>query len=170
MAERTLTISSAGKTFSVTGWKIGWLHGPAELVDAVATVKQYLTYVGGGPFQPAVAHGLGLPGEVFAQLGRQLQVRRDLLVEGLEAAGFRVARSEGGYFVIADATPLGFTDGAALCRELPSLAGVVAVPVQAFMDPAGPDGVSPLVRFACCKRPEVIAEAASRLSRLGRSV
>jgi N-succinyldiaminopimelate aminotransferase len=164
MADRTITISSAGKTFSVTGWKIGWLHARPDLVDAVLAVKQFLTYVNGAPFQPAVAVGLALPAERFAAIAADLQSRSELLTDGLKAAGFDVRPSEGTYFVIADAAPLGYTDGEALCADLPSRAGVVGVPVSAFSG----DGAEPssLVRFACCKRPEVIEEAARRLADL----
>jgi N-succinyldiaminopimelate aminotransferase len=167
MAERTLTISSAGKTFSVTGWKIGWVHGPAELVEAVTTVKQFLTYVNGAPFQPAVANALRLPDEHFAQVAARLQAGRDLLTEGLLEAGFTVSRPGGTYFVVADAAPLGYDDGMALCLDLPRLAGVVAVPVRVFHDDQ--DAGASLVRFAVCKQPEVLAEAARRLRSLSRS-
>jgi len=164
MAERTVTISSAGKTFSVTGWKIGWLHARADVVDAVLAVKQFLTYVNGGPFQSAVARGLELPEEEIHAVGADLGRRSDLLTQGLRAAGFGVRPSDGTYFVIADAAELGRPDGAAFCLDLPHLAGVVAVPVQAFAeDPSQP---SSLIRFACCKRPEVIAEAAERLANI----
>ena len=164
MADRTITISSAGKTFSVTGWKIGWLHARAELVDAVTTVKQFLTFVSGGPFQPAVATGLALPDETFAAGAESLQVRRDQLVAGLTAAGLEVSVPEGTYFVVADAAPLGVTDAASFCLQLPERVGVVAVPMSAFYDDAAP--ARSLVRFACCKRPEVIAEASRRLAAL----
>ena len=166
MAARTLTISSAGKTFSVTGWKIGWVSGPAPLVEAVTTVKQFLTYVNGAPFQPAVARALALSDEVYADAAARLQAGRDLLTEGLVDAGFAVSRPGGTYFVVADAAPLGYDDGMQLCLDLPRLAGVVAVPVRVFHDDASA-GAS-LVRFAVCKRPEVLAEAARRLSRLRR--
>ena len=167
MAGRTLTISSAGKTFSVTGWKIGWVHGPAALVEAVTTVKQFLTYVNGGPFQPAVANALRLPEEHFEQVAARLQAGRDLLTEGLLEAGFTVSRPGGTYFVVADAAPLGYDDGMALCLDLPRLAGVVAVPVRVFHD--DPAAGASLVRFAVCKRPEVLADAARRLRSLKRS-
>jgi N-succinyldiaminopimelate aminotransferase len=167
MAERTLTISSAGKTFSATGWKVGWVTGPAEAVAAVRTVKQFLTYVGSGPFQPAVALALGLGDEVYAGLATALQAKRDLLVEGLRSAGLEVAVPSGTYFVVADAAPLGAADGLELCRRLPSLAGVVGVPVSVFHD--DPDAARTLVRFAFCKRDEVLAEAVTRLSRAGTS-
>lgn len=166
MAERTVTISSGGKTFSVTGWKVGWLHARRDLVDAITTVKQFLTYVNAGPFQPAVAAGLDLPAEFFLGVAGTLQAGRDLLVEGLRAAGFGVRVPEGTYFIVADAAPLGYHDGLALCRDLPRLAGVVAVPMRVFYDDQ--DAGRSLVRFACCKRPEVLREAADRLGALRR--
>lgn len=165
MAERTLTISSAGKTFSVTGWKVGWVHGPTELVAAVRAVKQFLTFVGSGPFQPAVARALALPDEYFDGLRADLTRKRDLLVAGLEAAGFAVNRPDGTYFVTADAAPLGYTDSLALCWDLPGLAGVVGVPVRAFHDDQ--EAAPSLVRFAFCKQDAVLTEAAERLAALG---
>jgi N-succinyldiaminopimelate aminotransferase len=168
MRDRTVTISSAGKTFSVTGWKIGWVQARADLVDAVMTVKQFLTFVNGGPFQPAVAGALSLPDEYFTGAAADLQERRDLLLDGLSAAGFDVSVSQGTYFVVADAAPLGVTDGGAFCRALPDLAGVVAVPLAAFHDRLAM--ARSLVRFACCKRPEVIREAARRLRKLSGGV
>src|SRR5690606_27923577 len=133
--ERTVTISSGGKTFSTTGWKVGWLIAPVELVGAIAAVKQYLTYVNGAPFQPAIAVGLGLPDEYFTTAAATLAAKRDILSAGLVAAGFTVRRPQAGYFVIADAAPLGVSDGAEFCRALPALAGVVGVPVTAFVHP-----------------------------------
>ena len=168
MAERTLTISSAGKTFSATGWKVGWVSGPAEAVAAVRTVKQFLTYVGSGPFQPAVALALGLGDDVYAGLAGSLQAKRDLLVEGLRSAGLEVAVPSGTYFVIADAAPLGARDALDFCRRLPDLAGVVGVPVSVFHD--DPEAARTLVRFAFCKREDVLAEAVGRLSRAGRAL
>jgi N-succinyldiaminopimelate aminotransferase len=167
MAERTLTISSAGKTFSVTGWKVGWVHGPAELVDAVRAVKQFVTFVASGPFQPAVAHGLALPDAVFDELAQRLQAGRDLLCDGLRAAGLDPIVPAGTYFVLVDGASLGYDDGLELCRELPRLAGVVGVPVRVFHD--DPVAGRSLVRFAFCKRPEVLREAAERLAGLSRS-
>ena len=161
MAERTLTISSAGKTFSVTGWKIGWVTGPAELVAAVAAVKQFLTFVSGAPFQPAVAGALGGPVEGFAERSADMARRRDRLSDGLASAGFAVLPTEGGYFVLADAAPLGFDDGLTLCRQMPELVGVVAIPVRIFCDDVGP--VRSLVRFAFCKRDDVLFEGLRRL-------
>ncbi|HOQ52116.1 MAG TPA: pyridoxal phosphate-dependent aminotransferase [Micropruina sp.] len=164
MFDRTLTISSAGKAFSVTGWKIGWVSGPAELVAAVRAAKQFLTYVNGAPFQPAVAEALGLDDAFFTTQRRALQAKRDRLTDGLRTAGFAVTRPSGTYFVVAEGRPLGFDDGYALCRELPELCGVVAVPLSVFYDDA--DGVGSLVRFAFCKRDEVLDEAVTRLARL----
>lgn len=166
MWDRTLTISSAGKTFSTTGWKVGWVTGPAAAVAAVRAVKQFLTYVGSGPFQPAVAVGLGLPDEVFTGLARSLQDQRDRLVDGLVGAGLEVSVPRGGYFVVADAAPLGARDAMEFCLDLPVRAGVVGVPVSVFHD--DPTAGRTLVRFAFCKRPEVIDEACRRLASLGR--
>jgi N-succinyldiaminopimelate aminotransferase len=164
LADRTLTISSAGKTFSATGWKVGWIHGPGPLVAAVRAVKQFLTYVSGAPFQPAIARALALPDAFFADLADGLVRRRDLLVEGLRAAGFTVHPPSGTYFVVTDVAPLGFDDGAAFCWGLPERIGVAAVPVSVFC--ADPDLGRTLVRFAFCKREEVLAEAVSRLAAL----
>ena len=164
--ERTVSISSGGKTFSTTGWKIGWITAPAALLSAIVAVKQFLTYVNGAPFQPAIAVGLDLPDAVFAGIAGRLQAGRDLLIEGLVAAGFPVSTPPAGYFVVADGAALGFPDGAELCRRLPQLAGVVAVPVSAFCGPETADRLRSLIRFAYCKSPEVLAEAATRLAAL----
>ena len=161
MAERTLTISSAGKTFSVTGWKVGWATGPAPLVRATRAVKQNLTYAGGTPFQHAVAHALSLPDAVVTGVRDDLQDRRDRLVAGLRGAGFEVFEPEGTYFVTVDVRSVGATDGVAFCRELPERAGVVAIPNAVFYD--DPADGSPYVRFACCKRDAVLDEAVERL-------
>jgi N-succinyldiaminopimelate aminotransferase len=165
MAERTISISSAGKTFSFTGWKIGWACGPAPLVAAVRTAKQFLTYVNGAPFQPAIAVGLGLADSFFDGAAAQLRDRRDQLCDGLEAVGFTVMRPAAGYFAMTDIRRLGSVDGVQFCRDLPALAGVAAIPASAFYDDKGP-GRS-LVRFAYCKRPEVLAQALERLAVLG---
>ncbi len=134
MAERTLTISSAGKSFSATGWKIGWACGPAPLVAAVRAVKQFLTYVGGAPFQPAVALALRTELDWVHGLQADLQDKRDRLCAGLQAAGFGVFRPQGTYFVVADIRPVGADDGMAFCLDLPRRAGVVAVPQEVFYD------------------------------------
>ena len=163
---RTLTISSGGKTFSTTGWKIGWIAGPADLIDAVLAVKQFLTYVNGAPFQPAIATGLRLPDTFFTGIAATLREKRDLLGSGLRAAGFDVSVPAGSYFTVADAAPLGATDAAEFCRELPERAGVVAIPLTAFATPAHRAEYATLVRFAACKRVPVLEEAASRLAAL----
>ncbi|WP_439592351.1 aminotransferase class I/II-fold pyridoxal phosphate-dependent enzyme [Microbacterium sp.] len=164
--ERTLTISSGGKTFSTTGWKIGWISGPAPLVDAVLAVKQFLTYVNGAPFQPAIATGLRLPDAFFTGIADALARKRDILGAGLQAAGFEVSVPAGSYFTVADAAGVGAMDAADFCRELPDRAGVVAIPLTAFASPAHRHEYATLVRFAACKRVEVLEEAASRLSLL----
>lgn len=164
MAERTLSISSSGKSFSATGWKIGWVCGPAELVGAVRAAKQFLTFVGGAPFQPAVAHALRHELDWVRQLRDDLERKRDRLSEGLAEAGFDVLSSEGTYFVCTDVRPLGFTDGAEFCRALPERVGVAAIPVQVFCD--HPDDTKHLVRFAFCKKDEIIDEAIRRLHKL----
>jgi N-succinyldiaminopimelate aminotransferase len=164
MAERTIQISSAGKTFSCTGWKVGWACGPAPLVSAVLRVKQFLTFVNAGPLQPAVAHALSLPRDYYEALRADLRSKRDLLVAGLTEAGFTVFVPEGTYFVTADITPLGGEDGLAFCRSLPERCGVVAVPTQVFYDDAAAG--AHLIRFAFCKRPAVLQEAVSRLGKL----
>lgn len=165
MRERTVMISSAGKTFSVTGWKTGWICAPAPLVTAAQTVKQFLTFTANPPWQVAVAYALRQEGEWVARLRADLQAKRDRLMSGLSAAGFGVLRPAGTYFVQTDIRPLGFTDGLDLTRRLPELAGVVAIPTQVFYDNA--DAGRHFVRFAFCKRDEVIDEAVARLSRLG---
>ena len=162
MAGRTVTISSAGKTFSTTGWKIGWACGPAPLVAAVRAAKQFLTYVGGAPFQPAVAHALRHEMAWVAELRDSLQRKRDRLCAGLAAAGFGVLRPQGTYFVMTDIRPLGATDGMRFCLDLPARAGVVAIPDEVFHD--DPADGKPFVRFAFCKRDEVIDEAVRRLA------
>ncbi|WP_354243685.1 aminotransferase class I/II-fold pyridoxal phosphate-dependent enzyme [Agromyces sp. PvR057] len=165
--ERTVTISSGGKTFSTTGWKIGWLVAPAHLVTSILAVKQYLTYVNGAPFQPAIATGLDLPDAVFTDAAAALAAKRDVLAAGLLAAGFAISLPAAGYFIVADAAPLGFDDGAELCRRLPELAGVVGVPISAFVHPERRADTRSLVRFAFCKRLEVLQEASTRLAGLG---
>ena len=162
MRERTLRISSAGKTFSCTGWKVGWVSGPSALVSAVLRVKQFLTFVNAAPLQPAVAVALGLPDAYYDAYRADLQAKRDLIVAGLTGAGFDMLTPEGTYFVTADITPLGGEDGVDFCRTLPERCGVVAVPTQVFYDDV--DAGRRLIRFAFCKRPEVLAEAVRRLS------
>ncbi|MEU6974604.1 MULTISPECIES: pyridoxal phosphate-dependent aminotransferase [unclassified Streptomyces] len=164
MRERTVTIGSAGKTYSFTGWKVGWITATPELTSAVRSAKQFLTYVSSGPFQYAVAEALRLPDSFTDGLRAELQAKRDLLTEGLAAAGFGVHRPAGTYFVTTDIRPLGETDGFAFCRALPERAGVVAIPNAVFYDHR--EEGAPFVRFAFCKRVEVLQEAVDRLKRL----
>jgi N-succinyldiaminopimelate aminotransferase len=167
MRERTLVVSSAGKTFNVTGWKIGWICGPAALVSAVRTAKQFLTYVNGGPFQPAIAAGLRLPDAYFTAAARDLEYRRDVLVQGLRDAGLPVIAPEATYFATVDVRgvqPDG--DGLAFCRALPGRAGVVAVPSGVFYAAEHAHLGRHLVRFAFCKGDDVLGEAVERLRKL----
>lgn len=164
MRERTLTISSGGKSFSFTGWKIGWATGPAELVDTVMGAKQFLSYVSGAPFQPAIAHALGADDDYFATFRDGMQRQRDQLCHGLQEVGFRVFVPDGTYFATTDIRPLGFNDGLDFCRRLPDLVGVVAVPHQVFYDDV--TAGRPLVRWAFCKQPAVLDEAIRRLRQL----
>ncbi|GAC48737.1 pyridoxal phosphate-dependent aminotransferase [Gordonia aichiensis] len=164
MRERTLRISSAAKTFNCTGWKVGWISGPSELVAAARAAKQFMTYVGSGPFQPAVATALDTEMEWVHRSAAELEAKRDLLTRALVDSGFDVHRSEATYFVCADPRPLGYSDGFEFCFALPERIGVAAVPVSVFADDKEP--WNHLVRFAFSKRDEVIAEAARRLRRL----
>lgn len=164
--ERTITISSGGKTFSTTGWKVGWLSAPAALVTAILAVKQFLTYVNGAPFQPAMAVGLDLPDSYFTGIAAVLREKRDTLAEGLTRAGFTISLPQGSYFIVADARPLGYPDGAEFCRALPGLAGVVAVPISAFCSPAYRHEFDSLVRFAYCKTTDVLTQATRNLAAL----
>jgi N-succinyldiaminopimelate aminotransferase len=164
MRERTVTIGSAGKTFSFTGWKVGWVTAAPGLTAAVRSAKQYLTYVSSGPFQYAVAEALALPDSYFAAFREDMLAKRDLLSTGLAEAGFKVFRPAGTYFVTTDIRPLGERDGFAFCRALPERAGVVAIPNAVFYDHR--EEGAPFVRFAFCKKDDVLAEATSRLRRL----
>jgi N-succinyldiaminopimelate aminotransferase len=161
MRERTVSISSAGKSFSVTGWKIGWICAPPELIRAVSTVKQFLTFTHSGPFQLAVAHALDHESVWVAELRASLQSRRDRLADGLEKAGFLTHRPQGGYFVLADGRPLGLDDGDRTARRMPAEVGVVGIPVSVFCD--HPEVGKPFIRFAFCKRDDVLDDAIARL-------
>jgi N-succinyldiaminopimelate aminotransferase len=163
MAERTVTCSSAGKTFSVTGWKVGWASGPADMIASMLTAKQFLTYTSGAPLQPAVAYALRLPSTVFDDLREDLEGKRDLLCAGLKEIGFEVYVPDGTYFTTTDVRPLGYTDGVQFCRDLPTRAGVVAIPHQVFYDDL--EAGRPMVRWAFCKQNEVLLEALGRLRR-----
>ncbi len=163
MRERTVSISSAGKTFSFTGWKIGWVTASAELVAAVRAVKQFLTFVSGGPFQYAIADALRMPDEYFAWITADLRRKRDLLCAGLSEAGFLVYPPDGTYFVTTDIGQFGDADGVEFCRSLPHQAGVVAIPSAVLYD--DPEAGRTQVRFAFCKRPEVLQDALARLGK-----
>jgi N-succinyldiaminopimelate aminotransferase len=164
MQERTVTISSGGKTFSFTGWKVGWACSSPLLIEAVRTAKQFLTYAGGGPFQHGIAAGLDLPDGYYSTIARELREKRDLFCDGLADAGFKVFPPAGTYFVTADIRPFTDQDGLAFCRELPARCGVVAVPNVVFYTNA--DEGRHLIRFAFCKRREILDEAIRRLNGL----
>jgi N-succinyldiaminopimelate aminotransferase len=165
MAERTITISSAGKMFNVTGWKVGWACGPSGLIAGLRAAKQYMTYVGGAPFQPAVALALDTEDAWVAELRALYQGRRDRLATALTDIGFGVHPSYGTYFLCADPRPLGYPDSTSFCAQLPERAGVAAIPMSAFCDPASDrlGDWNHLVRFAFCKSDATMAEAISRL-------
>lgn len=170
MAERTITISSAGKMFNATGWKIGWACGSSDLIAGVRAAKQYLTYVGGAPFQPAVAHALATEDAWVDALCSSFQARRDRLGSALSDIGFDVFDSFGTYFLCVDPRPLGYDDSTSFCAQLPEKVGVAAIPMSAFCDPTAPhaDEWKHLVRFAFCKRDETLDEAIRRLQALKR--
>lgn len=163
MRDRTVTISSAGKSFSVTGWKIGWICAPAPLVCAVNTVKQFLTYTHSAPMQLAVAYALENEMAWVDGLRASLESRRDRVAAGLETVGLAVSRPQGTYFIQADVRALGLEDGEAFARALPHEAGVVAIPTAVFCDTPGVG--TPFVRFAFCKRDEVLDDAVARLTK-----
>ncbi|MFJ8636817.1 pyridoxal phosphate-dependent aminotransferase [Streptomyces sp. NPDC093568] len=164
MRERTVTLGSAGKSFSFTGWKVGWVTSTSALVTAVRSAKQFLTYVASGPFQYAVAEALALPESYFTAFREDMLAKRDLLGAGLAEAGFEVFKPAGTYFITTDIRPLGESDGFAFCRALPERAGVVAIPNAVFYDHR--EEGAPFVRFAFCKRTEVLEEAVKRLKSL----
>jgi N-succinyldiaminopimelate aminotransferase len=166
MRERTVAVSSAGKTFSFTGWKVGWVTGTPELVNAVRTTKQFLTYVSSGPFQYAAAQALALPDDYYETLARDLKAKRDLLAAGLKEIGFEVYPPDGTYFITTDVAVLGERDGIEFCLNLPDKAGVVAIPGVVFYDDK--EAGRTQVRFAFCKRDEVLQEALTRLAVLAR--
>jgi N-succinyldiaminopimelate aminotransferase len=166
MRERTVSVSSAGKTFSFTGWKVGWVTGTPEIVSAVRTTKQFLTFVASGPFQYAVAAALALPGEYFETVASELRRKRDLMINGLRAIGFEVYPPDGTYFITTDITPLGEEDAVEFCLGLPERAGVVAIPNAVFYDDKQAGRTQ--VRFAFCKRDEILEEALTRLAVLAQ--
>ncbi|WP_241228464.1 pyridoxal phosphate-dependent aminotransferase [Corynebacterium hylobatis] len=164
MFERTVTVSSAAKTWNVTGWKTGWALAPAALLDAVLKAKQFMSFVGATPFQPAVAHALNEESAWLNDMVVELAGGRDLLVAGLRSAGLEVHDTHGTYFVVADIAPLGETDGVAFCLDLPERIGVAAIPAQVFCDDPGPWRTK--VRFAFGKRHETLRLAVERLQQL----
>jgi N-succinyldiaminopimelate aminotransferase len=163
MAERTVTIGSAGKSLSMTGWKVGWATGPTDLIAAVRVARQHLSFVSGGPFQWAVVDGLALPDPYWTSFRDDLERQRDLLCDGLASLGFPTTVPEGTYFATTDVRPMGYADGWAFCRDLPQRAGVVAIPHEVFHD--DPEAGRPFVRWAFCKQPDVLEEALTRLRR-----
>ena len=164
MADRTVSISSGAKTFSFTGWKVGWATGAEELIDAVRTAKQFLTYVNSAPFQPAIALGLDLPDSYFEGIGTTLGKKRDLLSDGLREVGLTTFHTSGTFFVTTDVASIGEEDAVSFCASLPYRAGVVAIPSSVFYDDKAVG--RNLVRWTFCKRDEVLVEALSRLKRL----
>ena len=164
MRDRTVTISSAGKTFSVTGWKVGWACATPALIDAVVTAKQFLTFAGGTPFQHAVAAGLALPPGRLDGLCDDLRAHRDLLCDGLARLGFEVFRPASGYFAITDVASIGESDAATFCATAPQRCGVVAIPTGVFYD--DPDDAPTHVRWAFCKKTSTLEEALARLGKL----
>lgn len=172
MAQRTVTISSAAKMFNCTGWKIGWACGPQKLIAGVRAAKQYMSYVGGAPLQPAVALALDSEDAWVVALRTSLQARRDRLAAGLSEIGFGVHDSHGTYFLCADPRPLGYDDSTAFCAALPERVGVAAIPMSAFCDPVAEhastqaDIWNHLVRFTFCKREDTLDEAIKRLAAL----
>lgn len=163
MFERTITIGSGGKTFSFTGWKVGWAYGPAPLIRAVRVVRQHLSFVSGGPFQYAIAHGLGMADQYFTEFRKTLSAKRDLLAAGLAELGFGVLMSQGTYFLTTDIGRFGYADGLEFCRDLPQRAGVVAIPHQSLCDDE--QATAPFVRWAFCKEDDVLSEALERLGK-----
>lgn len=161
MRERTVTVGSGGKTFSLTGWKVGWGTGPSDLISAVRTVRQHLSYVSGGPFQYAMAVGMELPDEYFTDLRHSLQVKRDLLTAGLRDIGFSCVETQGTYFLTTDLGPFDAVDGEELAWRLPEQVGVAAIPVQAFCDHVEVGAQS--LRWTFCKNDDVLTEALRRL-------
>ena len=164
MADRTVTISSGGKSFGTTGWKVGWAHAKSDLIQAVHTIKQHLTFTSGAPFQRAMVTALNLGDDYFTGLAADLWAKRDRVSAGLAAAGLDVYPAPGTYYLTADVRPLGYDDGMDFCRDLPGRCGVVAIPNRVFYDDQ--QAGRSIVRFAYCKRIEVLDEAMDRLSGL----
>ncbi|GJL93462.1 aminotransferase [Hyphococcus sp.] len=164
MRERCIRIGSAGKTFSVTGFRIGYVTGPKSLITGVMKAHQHLSYTSPPNLQKAVAAGLALGDEYYERFKSDMQEKRDRMTAGLARAGFEVFPCEGTYFVTVDIRSVGRNDDAAFCREITEKAKVAAVPISAFYHPSQKDVPRNYVRFCFCKRFEVIEEAASRLA------
>lgn len=162
MFERTITIGSGGKSFSFTGWKVGWAYGPPHLIHAVKTVRQHLSFVSGGPFQYAIAHGLGMPDQYFTEFRHDLSAKRDLLAGGLAELGLRTLTSQGTYFLTTDVRPLGYADGVSFCQDIAERCRVVAIPHESLCD--DPNVGMPYVRWAFCKKPDVLQQALDQLA------
>ena len=164
MFERTITIGSAGKSFSFTGWKVGWATGPAHLISAVRVVRQHLSYVSSGPFQWAIAEGLGYSDDYWNKFRLDMQAKRDFFTAGVQELGFGIIESEGTYFLTTDVRPLGFSSGEEFTRMLPEKCGVVAIPHSALCQ--HPEAGAPYVRWAYCKQESVLTTALERLASL----
>ncbi len=165
MKERTIRIGSAGKTFSVTGFRIGYVTGPAPLITGLMKAHQHLSYTSPGPLQKAVAAGLALGDDYYERFTATMQAKRDLLAGGLKKAGFEVLPCEGTYFLTIDIRSVGHEDDAAFCREITEKAKVAAVPISAFYHPSQANAPRNYARFCFCKRPEILEEASARLAR-----
>lgn len=164
MRARTVTFGSGGKSFSFTGWKVGWATAPRDLMAAIRVVRQHLSFASSGPFQPAIAAGLRLPRSFFVEFAASLQQRRDHLLHGLRSIGLSPVVPQGTYFIVSDVRPLGAPDGGAFAWALPERAGVACIPVGVFCAHSGP--AHAYVRWVFCKRLEVLDEAIARLRRV----
>jgi N-succinyldiaminopimelate aminotransferase len=170
LADRTITVSSGGKSFGFTGWKIGWVIAPPHLRAAVQSVHQFVTFATASPFQQAIARALSLSDSYFVEFAQSYRKKRDVLVAALEGAGLRPLASEGTYFVMADIRGTAFTDDFAFCRWLTREVGVAAIPPSAFYGPEHVAQGRAFARFAFCKKDETLARAAERLAALPKKL